>query len=98
MKKTYWLAVGAIGTAVALWASTDPEEMPILASAVPSAVASTEHRYAQIPLAFERNVGQTDPEVLFLARGPGYGIFLTAITDSMGFFTFLGLATLVLLR
>ena len=26
------------------------------------------------------------------------GIFLTAITDSMGFFTFLGLATLVLLR
>jgi hypothetical protein len=78
MKKTYWLAVGAIGTAVALWASTDPEEMPILASAVPSAVASTEHRYAQIPLAFERNVGQTDAEVLFLARGPGYGVFLTA--------------------
>src|SRR3546814_16699475 len=26
------------------------------------------------------------------------GIFLTAITDSMGFFTFLGLATLLLLR
>ncbi len=26
------------------------------------------------------------------------GIFLTAITDSMGFFTFLGLATVVLLR
>jgi hypothetical protein len=78
MKKTYWLAVGAIGTAIALWASTDRDEMPILASAVPSAVASTEHRYAQIPLAFERNVGQTDAEVLFLARGPGYGIFLTA--------------------
>ena len=26
------------------------------------------------------------------------GIFLTAITDSMGFFTFLGLATVILLR
>ena len=26
------------------------------------------------------------------------GIFLTALTDSLGFFTFLGLATLVLLR
>ena len=26
------------------------------------------------------------------------GIFLTAVTDSMGFFTFLGLATLVLLH
>lgn len=80
MKKTYWLAIGAIGAAVALWAGTrtDSEQMPILASAVPSAVASTEHRFAQIPLAFERNVGQTDDEVLFLARGPGYGIFLTA--------------------
>ena len=80
MKKTYWLAIGAIGGAVALWAGTrtDSEQMPILASAVPSAVASSEHRFAQVPLAFERNVGQTDDEVLFLARGPGYGIFLTA--------------------
>lgn len=26
------------------------------------------------------------------------GIFLTAVTDSMGFFTFLGLATMVLLH
>src|SRR2546428_520843 len=31
----------------------------------------------QIPLAFEANAGQTDPEVKFLARGAGYGAFLT---------------------
>jgi hypothetical protein len=33
--------------------------------------------YAQLPLAFEENVGQTDPQVRFLSRGPGFGLFLT---------------------
>src|SRR6185436_1205259 len=31
-----------------------------------------------LPLAFEQNVGQTDPEAEFLSRGPGYTLFLTA--------------------
>src|SRR5262249_55971859 len=31
----------------------------------------------QLPLAFEANQGQTDAEVNFLARGPGYALFLT---------------------
>jgi beta-propeller repeat-containing protein/dockerin type I repeat protein len=30
-----------------------------------------------VPLSFERNVGQSDARVQFLARGPGYGLFLT---------------------
>ena len=30
------------------------------------------------PLLFEQNLGQTDPDVLFLARGRGYQLFLTA--------------------
>ena len=34
--------------------------------------------YAQIPLAFEVNAGQTDAQVQYLARGSGYTIFLTA--------------------
>ncbi len=33
--------------------------------------------YGQLPIAFERNQGQSDAAVEFLARGPGYGIFLT---------------------
>ncbi len=33
---------------------------------------------AQLPLRFEPNEGQTDPRVDFLARGAGYGLFLTA--------------------
>jgi hypothetical protein len=31
----------------------------------------------QLPLAFEANDGQTDDRVEFLARGPGYNLFLT---------------------
>jgi uncharacterized repeat protein (TIGR01451 family) len=31
-----------------------------------------------LPLFFEPNLGQTDPQVKFLARGGGYGLFLTA--------------------
>jgi hypothetical protein len=30
-----------------------------------------------LPLFFEPNLGQTDPQVKFLARGRGYGLFLT---------------------
>jgi YD repeat-containing protein len=29
------------------------------------------------PLAFEPNVGQTDPQARFLSHGPGFGLFLT---------------------
>jgi hypothetical protein len=33
---------------------------------------------SHLPLSFEPNHGQTDPQVKFLARGAGYGVFLTA--------------------
>jgi uncharacterized repeat protein (TIGR01451 family) len=44
--------------------------------------------FGRLPLSFELNQGQTDSRVRFLARGQGYGIFLTddgaafAFTDS----------------
>jgi hypothetical protein len=34
--------------------------------------------YGKLPLIFEVNQGQTDPQVKFLARGPGYTLFLTS--------------------
>ncbi len=34
--------------------------------------------YHHLPLIFEPNQGQSDPEVKFLAHGSGYGLFLTA--------------------
>jgi hypothetical protein len=33
--------------------------------------------YANLPLSFESNSGQTDKNVKFLSRGPGYSLFLT---------------------
>src|SRR6185369_2009861 len=33
--------------------------------------------FGQLPLSFEVNQGQADARVRFLARGQGYGIFLT---------------------
>jgi hypothetical protein len=34
--------------------------------------------YAQLPLTFEKNQGQTESQVKFIARGKGYSAFLTA--------------------
>jgi len=33
--------------------------------------------YGKLPLSFEANQGQTDPQVKFLSRGQGYSLFLT---------------------
>jgi hypothetical protein len=33
--------------------------------------------FGKLPLSFEPNVGQTDPQVSYLARGDGYEVFLT---------------------
>jgi len=33
--------------------------------------------YGKLPLSFEANVGQTNPDVKFLSRGRGYTLFLT---------------------
>jgi len=34
--------------------------------------------YGRLPLSFEANQGQADPQVKFLSRGQGYSLFLTA--------------------
>src|SRR6266571_2575725 len=47
------------------------------ASEVPSDVkARLQEAYGNLPLSFEANQGQTDRQVQFLSRGPGYTLFL----------------------
>jgi len=46
--------------------------------ATPAARARIQANYAALPLAFEANQGQTDPQVKYLARGKGYRLFLTS--------------------
>ena len=48
------------------------------ASAAPAARLRVQANYGALPLAFEQNQGQTDPQVKYLARGHGYTLFLTA--------------------
>src|SRR2546430_4368433 len=55
---------------------------PILAAFVFPAGAATDARvsenYGKLPLHFEANRGQTDKDVHFLSRGPGYSLYLTS--------------------
>jgi hypothetical protein len=44
----------------------------------PDASAKAKESYGMLPLSFEANRGQTSRKVKFLARGQGYGLFLTA--------------------
>jgi Bacterial Ig-like domain (group 3)/Beta-propeller repeat len=47
-------------------------------AALPSAAqAKIADTYGKLPLSFEANQGQTDPQVKFLSRGSGYSLFLT---------------------
>src|SRR5207249_4639700 len=48
-------------------------------AAAPAVVrAHAAEAYGKLPLSFERNQGQSDPQVKFLARGAGYSVFLTS--------------------
>lgn len=53
--------------------ATVPLVSPTPAIAIPTPALS----YASIPMIFESNQGQTDAQVRFMARGHGYGLFLT---------------------
>lgn len=52
-------------------AATAPESLP-------EQQAQAAGQFAALPLRFEPNVGQSDPQVQFLARASGYTLFLTA--------------------
>ena len=43
----------------------------------PPDAAGTLRHFGSIPLQFEANAGQANPEVKFLSRGRGYTVFLT---------------------
>jgi hypothetical protein len=82
------LAAVAVGASVVVAAFIAPIGPPRTASAPSHATAAqdgppaqvssgwVQEAYAKLPLSFEKNVGQTDPKVDFLARGSGYTLFL----------------------
>ncbi|HJR71227.1 MAG TPA: SBBP repeat-containing protein [Gammaproteobacteria bacterium] len=50
----------------------------LLGGPTPPAAAGEAPSYGQLPLHFEANRGQAHADVQFLARGAGYGVYLTA--------------------
>jgi len=54
-----------------------PRRLPRVSGLFKSHVLPNPH-YGQLPLAFEPNQGQADPQVKFLSRGSGYTLFVTS--------------------
>ncbi|MGH8635587.1 MAG: hypothetical protein ACREUZ_00470 [Burkholderiales bacterium] len=52
--------------------------LALLLAATGAAGARLSESYGKLPLHFEANRGQAHEDVRFLARGPGYGLYLTA--------------------
>lgn len=48
--------------------------------------AAVAAEYGQVPLQFEPNRGQADPQVAYLAHGPGYQVYLTATEAVLGLY------------
>jgi len=48
-----------------------------LSAKTPGGAPSVLESYAKLPLAFERNMGQSDAQVKYISRGNGYEVFLT---------------------
>jgi hypothetical protein len=51
--------------------------LALFAGFIASASAGLIESYGKLPLQFEQNQGQTDKSARFLARGPGYSLYLT---------------------
>jgi len=47
-------------------------------TACPTSFQQASMSYGHLPLSFAANAGQADPQVKFLSRGRGYGLFLTS--------------------
>lgn len=63
-----------VSTAIHAFGADHPDKpLSALVRPTPEMIRS----YANLPLSFEANRGQTDPSVKFLSRGAGYTLFLT---------------------
>ncbi|MBX7219385.1 MAG: SBBP repeat-containing protein [Blastocatellia bacterium] len=83
------LAGGLTLTRVTSLVSSDTAQVPARREALRLAPNSTppeirdiskaklQDEFGKLPLRFEQNHGQTDPRVKFIAKGAGYGMFLT---------------------
>src|SRR5580698_6785174 len=69
------LAMGVISLVSLHSLAASPSPQPVQKS--PAGNAKLVRSYGKLPLSFEANEGQVDSVVHFLARGSGYGLYLT---------------------
>lgn len=78
------LALGAFGPGRVTQAQGQGDRpQPASTAATQPAPKPPAAMFARAPLSFEKNMGQTDPTVEFLSRGPGYALFLTRGGDTV---------------
>src|SRR5215213_557072 len=78
--RKFFLSLGLVLVALAFAGATwSRSQQTVHHAAQPDAAtkARLTEAYGQLPLSFEANVGQTDPQVDFISRGSGYTLFLT---------------------
>src|SRR5271169_2365969 len=71
--RTRTITLGVLAVVLAWLPSTAQQS-----GSVPSLDARIQANYGKLPLTFEANQGQIDPQVKFVSRGPGYTAFLTS--------------------
>ena len=88
-KNRFWMVVTAGSLILAIAVSTGPavaqassgwgtaEVLSGVAASEPQTRLRVANTYEKLPLSFEVNRGQTNPQVKFVARGAGYALFLT---------------------
>jgi len=79
---SFFLTVVALGAAITLWKLDTATAVDSPAQPDPVAAGTASENlapsYGRLPAAFERNVGQTVPQVKFLSRCAGATLFLTS--------------------
>jgi len=76
--KTAFLAIAVFATAAVVFYFGAGVQATQASVAEPAAHKPLASKSLSLPMFFEPNQGQTAPQVKFLARGSGYGLFLTA--------------------
>jgi len=71
--RTRTITLGVLAVVLA-WLPSSAQQ----SGSVPSLDARIQANYGKLPLTFEGNRGQIDPQVRFVSRGPGYTAFLTS--------------------
>src|SRR5216117_2291732 len=77
------ISIALLSTSVgasAHWLASEHARLAGMTPTMPDAAtqARVSETYGKLPLSFEANQGQTDPQVKFLARGAGQTLFLTS--------------------